>query len=48
MSLRKIIGLFVLGTLLTLAVLPALAHGGAQIPLSTPLQYGQEHDGNSN
>lgn len=48
MPLRKIIGLFVLGTLLALTVLPALAHGGAQVaPSNTVEQFGPDHDINS-
>jgi len=38
-SVRKVLGLLVLGTLLTLAALPALAHSGAQAPNNTPSVY---------
>ena len=46
--LRNIIGLFVVGVLLTFTVLPALAHGGAQATLTTIAQLWTRHEINSN
>jgi hypothetical protein len=48
-SVRKVLGLLVLGTLLTLSALPALAHSGAQAPINSPtVNVPGDHGGDPN
>ena len=47
-SFRQMLGMFVLGMLMTLVAVPALAHGGAQNPVSSPVNVHEPVDSNIN